>query len=84
MPIEAYKYAQSKKSDMKTTIEDQRHAHFSLGNDRPGYTSNTHETLRTIEGHGANDVSKQLERAKEMKAALQKTSIVIGDDTDYY
>lgn len=84
LPLEAYKYAQSKKADMKSTIEDQRRAHFSLGNDRPGYTSNTHEALRTIEGHGANDVSKQLERAKEMKAALQKTSIVIGDDTDYY
>lgn len=84
LPLEAYKYAQAKQADMKMVIEDQRKAHFSLGNDRAGYMSNTHEALKTIEGHGANDVSKQLERAKQMKTALQKTSIVIGDDNEYY
>lgn len=84
IPIEAYKSASTGKAGMKAVIEDSRSCHFTLGNDRPHYLSNTHSALKIIEGHSANDVSKQLERAKEMKQALQKTSIVIGDDQEYF
>ncbi len=55
-----------------------------LGNDRPHYLSNTHSAMKIIEGQSAQDVSAQIARAKEMKAALQRTSIVIGDDADYF
>lgn len=82
LTMDAYK--NNNKAAMKQTVDEMRACHFSLGNDRPVYLSNTHSALQTIEGHGANDVSKQLERAKEMKTALQKTSIIIGDDAEYY
>eukprot|EP00981_Chlorochromonas_danica_P013759 scaffold6837_cov171-Ochromonas_danica.AAC.6 len=84
LPPQAYGQAKAKKESMKAVIEDSRACHFSLGNDRPDYLSNTHAALKTIEKHSANDVSKQIENAKQMKAALQKTSFVIGDDEEYY
>lgn len=55
-----------------------------LGNDKVDYMSNTHRALSNIDTQSANDVAKNLEHAKEMKAALQRTSISIGDDKDYY
>jgi hypothetical protein len=83
LPVSAYKEAQTGKAHMRAVIEDQRGAHFSLGNDKPNYMSNTHSALKLIEGHAANDMGAQLERAREMKKALVKTSIVIGDDEEY-
>lgn len=84
LPAEAYSMTHTKKKDIRQIIDDSRACHFSLGNDRPQYMSNTHAALKTIEGRSANDVSAQIERAKQMKAALQKTSFVIGDDEDYF
>ncbi len=84
VPLEAYKSAQANKTSMKETIDDQRKCHFSLGNDQPRYLSNTHSALKVIEGNSANDTFLQMQRAKEMKQALQKTSIVIGDDAEYF
>jgi hypothetical protein len=84
IPMEAYSAPREKKQQMRSIIEDSRRCHFQLGNDRPVYESNTHQALRIIEGHSASDVSKQLEQAKDMKQALQRTSIVIGDDAEYY
>jgi hypothetical protein len=84
VPLSAYKAALANKNDMRNTIEDQRKCHFSLGNDRPNYISNTHSALKGIEGNSATDVFNQMERAKAMKLALQKTSIVIGDDEEYF
>lgn len=85
LPTEAYVKSKDKKEGMRKVIEDSRAAHFSLGNDRPTYLSNTHAALSIItENSNDNDVAKQLERARQMKAALQKTSIVIGDDAEYF
>jgi hypothetical protein len=81
VPLGAYRNA-DKKAGMKEVIEDSRRCHFTLGNDRPVYQSNTHAAFAALEG--GNDVAKQLERAREMKQALQKTSIVIGDDSEYF
>ena len=84
VPLDAYKEAINNKGGMKETIEEQRRCHFSLGNDKPKYISNTHSALKLIEGNSATDVFAQMQRAKEMKQALQKTSIVIGDDEEYF
>jgi hypothetical protein len=84
LPAESYVHDKKKKDSMRAVIEDSRACHFTLGNDRPHYLSNTHSALRVIEGHSAQDVSKGIEHAKQMKAALQRTSIIIGDDEEYY
>lgn len=84
VPLDAYKQAMAKKGDMKDTIDDQRRCHFSLGNDLPHYLSNTHSALKIVEGHSASNVFDEMQRAKQMKQALQKTSIVIGDDEEYF
>jgi hypothetical protein len=84
LPMEAYRVSGNKKAGMRAIIEDSRSCHFSLGQDKIDYQSNTQTALRSIEGYGTGDVSKSLKRAQAMKTALQKTSIVIGDDTEYY
>lgn len=84
LPAEAYVHDAKKRQEMQAVVLDSRAAHFSLGNDRPHYLSNTHSAMKIIEGQSAQDVSAQIARAKEMKAALQRTSIVIGDDADYF
>jgi len=73
----------NRKEKMKGVIQDSRSCHFSLGNDKITYKSNTHSALDTIMGHAPADVAAQAERAKDMKTALQKTSIVIGDNNEY-
>ncbi len=84
LPKESYAQRHLNKGNMAAVIEDSRKCHFILGNDRPQYLSNTHAALRVIEGHSPTDVFQQMERAKEMKQNLQKTSIVIGDDKEYF
>ena len=84
VPKESYAQRHIDKGNMKSVIEDSRRCHFVLGNDRTQYLSNTHSALKGIEGHTPNDVFVQMERAKEMKQNLQKTSIVIGDDQEYF
>lgn len=80
----AYRISGNKKAGMRAIIEDSRSCHFSLGQDKINYQSNTQTALQSIKGYGTNDVSKSLAHAKAMKTALQKTSIVIGDDDQYY
>ncbi len=84
LPMEAYRVSSNKKASMRAIIEDSRSCHFSLGQDKINYLSNTQTALQSIDGYGTNDVSKSQAHAQAMKAALQRTSIVIGDDTEYY
>lgn len=81
---DAYKESLMKKSKMRGIIEDSRSCHFNLGNDQPEYLSNTHSAFMSAEGRSASDVRAGLERARKMKAELQRTSIVIGDDAEYF
>jgi len=71
------------KSKLKAQIEEIRKCHFSLGNDKVVYQSDAQRASKVIEGQKGADVAKNLENARLMKAALQKTSIVIGDDDEY-
>lgn len=77
---DAYK---GEKTKLKAQVEEIRKCHFSLGHDKVEYVSDCHRALDQIKGNKPADVAHNLEHAKQMKAALQKTSIVIGDDTEY-
>lgn len=82
VPIGSYN-KKDEKAKLKTQIEDIRKCHFTLGHDKVEYESDAHRAGRTIEGHAAADVKKSADNAKLMKAALQRTSIVIGNDEEY-
>lgn len=71
------------KRKLKAQIEDIRKCHFTLGNDKVLYQSDAQRAGKMVLGHGAADTKKSAENAKKMKAALQRTSIVIGDDDEY-
>jgi hypothetical protein len=51
-----------------------------LGADKTEYESNTHAALRDIEMQNKSEVADNLTRSKAMKAELQKTSFIIGDE----
>ncbi len=84
LPIEAYFYAGQQRPIIRATINDNRACHFSLGHDPMKYESNTASALNFVASQAnGNDVKLNLENAKKMKAALQKTSICIGDDAEF-
>ena len=81
VPVAAYSQRQQALPKIRETIQDSRSCHFSLGLDKINYQSNTHAGFQ-----GAAIDAKRaegLERIKQMKKALQTTSIVIGDDSQY-
>jgi hypothetical protein len=84
VPKDAYFKSTDKKEKMRAVIEDSRSCHFSLGNDRVNYQSNTHSALDQVLGRAHGDVLESLESSRQMKAALQKTSFIVGDDEEYY
>jgi hypothetical protein len=71
------------RANLKKQIEEIRKCHFTLGNDKVVYQSDAQRAAAVIAGHLPSDVAKSVEHAKAMKAALQKTSIVIGNDEEY-
>lgn len=73
-----------RKAALKKVIEDTRKCHFSLGQDQVDYVSNTHRAQNIAPPSNASDVFKQMEHARQMKQQLQKTSIVVGFDPEYY
>ena len=69
---------------MKSIKADLRATHWTFGNEKVQYLTDTKEALKLAEGQcRADEVLKNIERAKQMKADLQKTSYVIGNDADY-
>ena len=58
-------------------------SYHSLGNDKVLYETNTQRALKLGDGYALGGESADKDRAKEMKAALQRTSICIGDDREY-
>lgn len=84
LPLEAYRYASDQKPHIHQVIEDSRRCHFILGHDQITYQSNTAAALKSVADKASgNDVAQNIERARAMKANLQKTSLVIGDDAEY-
>lgn len=83
VPLESYRAAPDRKTKMRAIIEDSRSCHFSLGNDSVRYESNTQHALAEVLSRNQEESKQSVERAKEMKAALQKTSFIIGDDDEY-
>ena len=85
MPIEAYRVSGSEKGRIREIINDSRACHFSLGQDKVSYKSNNAIAAESVVGKSAiGDLAIQKANSAKMKAALQKTSIVIGDDENYF
>lgn len=83
VPLDAYRAGVDKKQQLKTLATESRRCHFTLGHDPVQYQSNTQSALRDVLSRDTGDGAQSVERAKEMKAALQKTSFIIGDDDAY-
>ena len=83
VPPDAYRMRHENRDKMKAIILDTRSCHFSLGQDKVHYQTVNREGMETMKGHSPANVMEGIERAKAMKAALQKTSICIGDDSEY-
>eukprot|EP01035_Chromulina_nebulosa_P021301 gene21301-27598_t len=93
MSKEVYQQHNDSKANMIKLKSDLRKNHFVLGHEKVNYLTDTQEALRIAEGFGKAtstegesyglEVQKNIQRAKEMKQALQKTSYVIGDDYEY-
>jgi hypothetical protein len=71
------------KSKLKKQIEEIRKCHFTLGHDKVLYQSDAQRAGNLILEHKSSDIGASIEHAKAMKKALQRTSIVIGDDEEY-
>eukprot|EP01041_Mallomonas_annulata_P003340 gene3340-6610_t len=76
-------YVKGGKEDMKHFLDDTRKCHFSLGQDKVDYTSNTSRALQNGATGSLVDAQKQSENCRELKKKLMMTSFVIGDDADY-
>mmetsp|Transcript_892 Transcript_892/g.891 ORF Transcript_892/g.891 Transcript_892/m.891 type:complete len:288 (-) Transcript_892:186-1049(-) len=72
-----------RKAELRKVIEDTRKCHFSLGDDKPEYISNTHRSQEGVAGSSTDDMMKAKEHARKMKENLQKTSFVVGFDAEY-
>jgi hypothetical protein len=83
VPKEAYGQRQRALPKIRETIQDSRSCHFSLGLDKVVYDTDTHRALRTVTGAPPKNLEAERQRLKEMKQALQRTSITIGDDEEY-
>jgi hypothetical protein len=82
--IPAEEYNSRSRDELKTTIENIRKTHYSLGDDSGvDYTSATHKSMRTVEGHPPEDTAKYAQQAKELRQQLQRTTFTIGDDPEY-
>lgn len=77
-------YQGAGKEELRTTVENIRKSHFSLG-DEPDvdYLSATHQSLRSVEGYPPADTAKHAQMARELRQQLQKTTFTIGDDPEY-
>lgn len=71
------------KSKLKKQIEEIRKCHFTLGHDKIVYQSDAQRAGNLILEHNSTDIGASIEHANAMKKALQRTSIVIGDDDEY-
>jgi len=83
VPLDSYRDAGRNRAGINASIAEARKCHFSLGLDKVKYMSNAHSAMNLTDGHKPGDMARSIENAKAMKTALQKTSIVIGDDKDY-
>ena len=74
---------QNRKAALRKVILDSQACHFSLGQDKTEYVSNTHRSQRNATELSLADVEKELANAKRMKAQLQSTSFEVGTDPEY-
>lgn len=73
----------NRKAELRKVIVESQACHFSLGDDKTEYLSNTHRSQGTMTGQSASDIQKELENARRMKQQLQRTSFEVGTDPEY-
>jgi hypothetical protein len=73
----------NRKLELRKVIEESQACHFSLGQDKTEYVSNTHRSQSNNTGVSAADVAREIAHAKQLKAQLQRTSFEVGTDPEY-
>lgn len=73
----------NRKMELRKVIEESQACHFSLGQDKTEYLSNTHRSQNTNTGVSAADIAQEAANAKRMKQQLQRTSFEVGTDPEY-
>lgn len=80
-----YRAAGQHREAMHAIKADLRATHWSFGDEKVRYISDMHEALTIhVDPNHTKEVFDNIERAREMKMALQKTSLKIGEDEEYY
>jgi hypothetical protein len=74
---------QNRKDALRKVILESQACHFSFGQDKTEYISNTHRSQQNASELSLADVEKELANAKRMKAQLQRTSFEVGTDPEY-
>lgn len=70
------------RSETKAYLEDTRKCHFSLGQDRVDYKTNTQLALTGGSSASEGERMEHMQNVRDMKTKLTKTSFQLGDDDD--
>jgi hypothetical protein len=73
----------NERDEIKKQIDEIRKCHFSLGNEQVEYKSDCHRNFESILNHEPSDIAALLKKSHDLKTALQKTTITIGNDDEY-
>jgi hypothetical protein len=73
----------NRKEELRKVISESQACHFSFGQDKPEYLSNSHRSQGTYSGMSASEVAAEAANAKRMKQQLQRTSFEVGTDPEY-
>jgi len=72
-----------RKAELRKVIDETRRCHFSLGDDKTEYKSNTHRAQEGVSTNSSEDILQSIANAKKLKQQLQRTSFVVGFDPEY-
>lgn len=72
------------KKIQKEIVKDLRACHFELGHDKTIWETDYQRQIKGVgQGRTMVEIQKELDNAKHMKANLQKTNFVLGNEDDY-
>jgi len=73
----------NRKAELRKVIVESQACHFSFGQDKTEYISNSHRSQASMTGQTSGEIQKEIENAKRMKQQLQRTSFEVGTDPEY-
>jgi len=72
------------KKIQKEIVKDLRACHFELGHDKTLWETDYQRQIKGVgNGRTMTEIQAELDNAKQMKAGLQKTNFVLGNEDDY-